>query len=152
MTKAIRYTLFFTLAGVLVIASGCASKKKTSKQISALEAQVGVLTDEVSRLDQSLQEVRGGVQDQGESVSSARVSSGGGNVYRTPSGFELPSNNIQAALKNAGYYQGNIDGKIGSASKEALKSFQKDNGLEADGVCGRRTWDKLKPYLSGGIK
>lgn len=147
MTKAIRYTLFFTLAGVLVVASGCASKKKTSKQISALEAQVGVLTDEVSRLDQSLQEVRGGVQAQGE-TSSARVS-GGGNIYRTPSGFELPANNIQAALKNAGYYQGNVDGKIGPASKEALKSFQRDNGLEADGVCGRRTWEKLQPYLSG---
>lgn len=152
MTKAIRYTLFFTLAGVLVVASGCASKKKTDKQISALEAQVGVLTDEVSRLDSSLQEVRGGVQAQGESASSARVSSGGGKMYRTPSGFELPANNIQAALKNAGYYQGNVDGKIGTASKDALKSFQKDNGLEADGVCGRRTWDKLKPYLSGGIK
>ena len=152
MTKAIRYTLFFTLAGVLVIASGCASKKKTSKQISALEAQVGVLTDEVSRLDQSLQEVRGGVQAQGESASPARISGSSGSIYRTPSGFELPSNNIQAALKNAGYYQGNVDGKIGSASKDALKAFQKDNGLEADGVCGRRTWDKLKPYLSGGVK
>lgn len=153
MTKAIRYTLFFTLAGVLVVASGCASKKKTSKQISALEAQIGVLTDEVSRLDQSLQEVRGGVQAQ-EEVSSARsfASSGSGNIYRTPSGFELPSNNIQAALKNAGYYSGNIDGKIGPASKEAIKSFQRDNGLEADGVCGRRTWEKLQPYLSGGIK
>lgn len=152
MMKVVRYTLFFTLAGVLVVASGCASKKKTSKQISALEAQVGVLTDEISRLDQSLQEVRGGVQAQGESFSAARTSGGSGNIYRTPSGFELPSNNIQAALKNAGYYQGNIDGKIGPASKEALKSFQRDNGLEADGVCGRRTWEKLSPYLSGGVK
>lgn len=152
MIKAVRYTLLFTLAGVLVVASGCASKKQTSKQISALEAQVGVLTDEVSRLDQSLQEVRGGVQAQGESVSAVRSSGNSGNVYRTPSGFELPSDNIQAALKNAGYYQGNVDGKIGPASKEALKSFQRDNGLEADGVCGRRTWDKLKPYLAGGFK
>ncbi len=152
MMKVVRYTLFFTLAGVLVVASGCASKKKTSKQISALEAQVGVLTDEVSRLDQSLQEVRGGVQAQGESVSAVRSTGASGNIYRTPSGFELPSDNIQAALKNAGYYQGNVDGKIGPASKEALKSFQRDNGLEADGVCGRRTWDKLKPYLSGGFK
>jgi peptidoglycan hydrolase-like protein with peptidoglycan-binding domain len=145
MNKAVRLTLFLVLAGVVV--TGCAPKKKTSK-VDALEAQVGVITEELSRLDSQLQELRGATQS-GAAVSSSSRVSGGGNVYRTPSGFELPSNNIQAALKNAGYYQGNVDGKIGPATKEALKSFQRDNGLEADGVCGRRTWDKLKPYLAG---
>lgn len=146
MNKAIKLTLFLVLAGFVV--TGCAPKKKTSK-VDALEAQIGVITEELSRLDSQLQELRGATQSGAASaVSSSRVS-GGGSVYRTPSGFELPSNNIQAALKNAGYYQGNVDGKIGPATKEALKSFQRDNGLEADGVCGRRTWDKLKPYLAG---
>jgi murein L,D-transpeptidase YcbB/YkuD len=146
MNKAVRLTLLLVLAGFVCV--GCAPKKKANKQIDALEAQVGVITEELSRLDSQLQELRGATQAQGTgAVSSSR--SGGGNIYRTPSGFELPSNNIQAALKNAGYYQGNVDGKIGPATKDALKSFQRDNGLEADGVCGRRTWDKLKPYLSG---
>lgn len=153
MTKAVRLTLFFVLAGVVFIGYGCAPKKKTQKQISALEAQVGVLTEEVSRLDQSLQESRGASAQGGESQAGARsAASAKGGIYRTPSGFELPSHNIQAALKNAGYYQGNIDGKIGTATKEAVKAFQKDNGLEADGVVGRRTWDKLKPYLAGAAK
>ena len=149
MNKAVRFTLFFVMAAVIFSGYGCASKKTTNKKISALEAQVGVMTEELSRMDQSLQELRG-TQPAGEAQGSPRISgSGKGSIYRTPSGFELPSNNIQAALKNAGYYQGNVDGKIGTATKEALKSFQKDNGLDADGVCGRRTWDKLKPYLAG---
>ena len=147
MTQAVRWSLFFSLVGVLLIGSGCASKKKASK-INALEAQVAVITDELARLDQSLQEVRGSIQNQ----PSARVSggtSGGTSIYRTPSGFELPSQSIQIALKNAGYYQGTVDGKIGPTTKEAVKSFQRDHNLEADGVIGRRTWDKLKTYLSG---
>ncbi len=146
MKNVVRFSLFLVMAGMVFSGYGCASKKTTNKKIGALEAQVSALTEEVARLDQQLQESRGAaVASQGETSSYT----GGGNVYRTPSGFELPSNNIQAALKNAGYYQGSIDGKIGRATKEALKSFQKDNGLEADGVCGRRTWDKLKPYLAG---
>lgn len=154
MKNAVRTTMFFALAGVLLIGSGCASKKKTTKQIGALEAQMGVVTEELTRLDQQIQELRSGSQatSAGSSRVSSASSSAGGNysdVYRTPSGFELPSHDIQSALKNAGYYQGNVDGKIGPATKDAVKAFQRDNGLEADGVVGRRTWDKLKPYLSG---
>lgn len=54
---------------------------------------------------------------------------------------------VQTALKNAGYYNGEIDGKIGPKSKEAVLSFQKDNGLTADGKVGPKTWAKLKPHL-----
>ena len=79
------------------------------------------------------------------SASSEGAAAGG--MYRTPSGFELPSVNIQKALKKAGYYNGAIDGKVGPGTRDAIASFQKDNGLTADGVCGRGTWAKLKSYL-----
>ncbi len=55
---------------------------------------------------------------------------------------------VQAALKNAGYYTGAVDGKIGSKTREAIKGFQTANGLKADGVVGPGTWEKLKKYLS----
>lgn len=55
---------------------------------------------------------------------------------------------IQTALKNAGYYEGAIDGEIGSKSKKAILDFQKDNGLETDGKVGPKTWSKLKEHLS----
>jgi peptidoglycan hydrolase-like protein with peptidoglycan-binding domain len=58
------------------------------------------------------------------------------------------SEHIQIALKNAGYYAGNIDGKIGPMSKKAIVEFQKANDLEPDGKVGPKTWSKLKKYLS----
>ncbi len=62
---------------------------------------------------------------------------------------ETPSDEqIQQALKNAGVYQGAVDGKIGPKSKAAIKSFQEQSGLVADGKVGRKTWAKLGPYLN----
>ena len=55
---------------------------------------------------------------------------------------------VQAALKNAGYYTGAVDGKIGSKTREAIKAFQSASGLKADGVVGPGTWEKLKKFLS----
>ena len=57
------------------------------------------------------------------------------------------SEQIQSALKKAGYYKGDIDGKVGSKSKKAIVNFQIDNNLGADGVVGSKTWSKLKEYL-----
>ena len=57
------------------------------------------------------------------------------------------SEQIQTALKNAGFYQGNIDGKIGQKSKQAIKDFQAKNDLGVDGKVGPKTWEKLQPYL-----
>lgn len=58
---------------------------------------------------------------------------------------------IQAALKNAGFYNGAIDGKIGPASRGAIEAFQKQNGLTVDGKVGPKTWAALEPYLTGSM-
>jgi peptidoglycan hydrolase-like protein with peptidoglycan-binding domain len=54
---------------------------------------------------------------------------------------------IQVALQKSGFYKGKIDGKIGPQTKRAIKAFQKANGLEADGIVGKRTAEKLNKYL-----
>lgn len=54
---------------------------------------------------------------------------------------------VQKALKNAGFYKGSVDGKIGQQTKKAIESFQRQHNLTADGVVGRRTWEELKTYL-----
>lgn len=46
---------------------------------------------------------------------------------------------IQTKLSESGYYSGKIDGIFGSGTKKALISFQKDNGLAADGIAGSKT-------------
>ncbi len=66
----------------------------------------------------------------------------------TSGAFVTPTTEqVQTALKNSGYYNGNVDGKIGPKSKKAITDFQIDNGLEADGKVGPKTWAKLKAYL-----
>ena len=53
---------------------------------------------------------------------------------------------IQTALKNAGFYNGPIDGKIGPGSRKAIQVFQEKNGLKADGKVGPKTWAALERY------
>jgi peptidoglycan hydrolase-like protein with peptidoglycan-binding domain len=55
---------------------------------------------------------------------------------------------IQQALKNAGLYDGKVDGNIGSKTKKAIEAFQTQNGLKADGKVGRKTWKALSVYLN----
>ena len=46
---------------------------------------------------------------------------------------------IQTKLKRWGYYKGNIDGIYGSQTVEAVKYFQRKNGLAVDGIAGKNT-------------
>ena len=50
---------------------------------------------------------------------------------------------IQTKLKNWGYYNGNIDGIYGSKTFEAVKKFQRKNGLTVDGIVGEKTLKAL---------
>jgi peptidoglycan hydrolase-like protein with peptidoglycan-binding domain len=43
---------------------------------------------------------------------------------------------IQQRLADKGYFHGTLDGKWGSDSVDALKRFQKDQGLDPDGKLG----------------
>ena len=46
---------------------------------------------------------------------------------------------IQTKLKRWGYYNGSVDGIYGSQTLEAVKYFQRKNGLTADGIAGPAT-------------
>lgn len=51
--------------------------------------------------------------------------------------------NVQTKLKSLGYYTGSVDGSYGTGTEEAVKAFQKANGLKADGKAGESTLNKL---------
>ncbi|MFZ7131526.1 MAG: spore cortex-lytic enzyme [Eubacteriales bacterium] len=50
---------------------------------------------------------------------------------------------VQRKLKDWGYYKGGIDGYFGYRTEQAVKSFQKKNGLTIDGICGPKTLDAM---------
>lgn len=56
---------------------------------------------------------------------------------------------IQTKLKNWGYYFGSVDGIFGNQTENAVRYFQSQNGLSADGVAGAATLEKLGIYTSG---
>ncbi len=46
---------------------------------------------------------------------------------------------VQKKLNKCGYSCGKADGVMGTKTKKALKKYQKDNGLKADGIIGSTT-------------
>ena len=57
---------------------------------------------------------------------------------------------VQTRLKNWGYYSGAIDGIFGSGTENAVKAFQRKNGLTADGIIGKKTAAALGINIDGG--
>ena len=55
---------------------------------------------------------------------------------------------IQEKLKRWGYYNGNVDGIFGSQTLEAVKYFQRKNGLTVDGIAGPTTLKAMGIYSS----
>ncbi|MEM1239417.1 MAG: peptidoglycan-binding protein [Cyanobacteria bacterium P01_H01_bin.26] len=52
---------------------------------------------------------------------------------------------IQSMLALMGYYVGPVDGTYEQMTAEAVRQFQTDAGLVADGVVGPLTWQRLLP-------
>ena len=50
---------------------------------------------------------------------------------------------LQRRLKQWGYYNGAIDGIYGTQTVEAVKYFQRKNGLTPDGIAGKATFEAL---------
>lgn len=57
---------------------------------------------------------------------------------------------IQQKLKNWGYYAGSVDGVYGWQTENAVRSFQKKNGLTVDGIAGQKTLNAMGIYQSSG--
>lgn len=58
---------------------------------------------------------------------------------------------LQQRLSDLGYYQGELDGKYYEGTQAAVKVFQAQNNLEADGIAGQKTLlvlnsQEAKPY------
>jgi g-D-glutamyl-meso-diaminopimelate peptidase len=56
---------------------------------------------------------------------------------------------LQTALRRGGYLPDAPDGLFGPRTRRGVADFQRNRGLDADGLVGPRTWDALRPLLTG---
>lgn len=153
-----RVVRMMSMVGMAMVVSGCAMGG-TRQDLARLQSQVGLLDERVAQLERSS---FGGssAASLGETTTASRTatepnvskSSSVSVKVSTISSTKPTTREIQQALKNAGFYQGPIDGKMGPQTHDAIKEFQRIHGLTDDGVVGKQTWAKLRSYadLSSG--
>ena len=127
------------LVGLLV--SGCTLNfdekiANVEKRIEAAEGRLDSLESRVDTIEQRLAIVE-------EGCAKYKTEAGG-----KVASIDMTNEEVQTALKNAGFYTGAIDGKMGPNSDKAIKDFQVANGLKADGVVGSKTKALLAKYLT----
>jgi peptidoglycan hydrolase-like protein with peptidoglycan-binding domain len=139
-----RFTLIVFVLAAAVCISGCSKKTESLEDM-----QQPMSPEDLSRLtSQNETAVPAGTPTALTPVATP-VSPSGELEALPPSGPYRPTaTEIQTALKNAGYYAGSIDGKIGPKTKAAIEEFQKASGLTADGKVGPKTWQALGAYLT----
>ncbi len=125
------------LAGL--VASGCTLNfdEKITSMEKRIEATEGRLDSLEARADST---------EQRQATIEEELTRGKGSG--ATAAISMTDEEIQAALKNAGFYTGNIDGKMGPATDKAIKDFQAANSLKADGVAGAKTKSLLAKYLT----
>jgi len=147
---------------LIVFLTGCATTQKPAA-VNQLQIRVAQIETQLDAQDRDVKELKYAVEtlvtsvdrlvapsksaqksSKGVSESSPELSeSGSQQILRVP----VAPQEVQKALKSSGYYDGAIDGNLGSGSQRAIKAFQKDHDLTSDGIVGRNTWAALKSYL-----
>lgn len=129
---------------LIVFLAGCATMRKgQDAQAQQLKNRITYLEAELQRKNQEISSL----ENELERAQDVRLTSRKQKIEDVSSA-PLTAKQIQMTLKNAGFYKGPIDGKIGPKTKEAIKDFQKARGLKVDGIVGKRTTQELRKYLS----
>ncbi|MBI3332894.1 MAG: peptidoglycan-binding protein [Candidatus Omnitrophica bacterium] len=134
-----------------LLAAGCATSfgakaKETESlnaQVASLEGQIGTLNQRIEDLSQRQGSLEAQVTTRQPSQTQAAVRA---------KATALSTRQVQVALKAAGFYNGSVDGKPGPKTKEALRAFQRSNGLSPDGVVGVKTAIQLAKFLESGTR
>jgi murein L,D-transpeptidase YcbB/YkuD len=135
--------LFSALPPVLAMGKRPVSSKQAKTKDFALP-EIEIITRPEADVNMLTKEEPAG--DQLAGISPVQVLPAvGQDVASTSRNYRIAD--IQQALKNAGLDSGPIDGKMGPKTKKAIRDFQRNNNLTVDGVVGKKTWTKLKPFL-----
>lgn len=145
MSKKI-VAVFFVAAALLPLAIfGCKGKVEKTPDVSVTEATDVIMpADDLSRTSEPAQNVATETIPPTATAPQAPVE-------KEPTVRQEKAardKEVQIALKNAGFYTGAVDGKIGPKTKKAIQEFQKAKGLKVDGKVGPMTWAELEKYLN----
>ena len=129
----------------IIFLTGCATTQRgQSIKTQELQTRVNYLELELKRKNQEIDRLESAL----EKAQYVTIVSNDQKIeYKqseTPQ--EIPIKQVQIALKKAGFYKGDIDGKQGPRTKEAIRVFQKARGPKVDGVVGKATWQALSRY------
>ena len=134
--------------GVLALAmTGCATtKSKTS--MDQLQVRVVDLEQKIEEKDAEIVDLKYEVKDLASQIQSTKINeapasspamASAGRRTGTDEGIikvGASSLDVQTALKNAGFYHGTVDGKIGQQTKKAIQAFQEKYGIVKPGEQG----------------
>lgn len=95
----------------------------------------------------TLAAINSAINGGGSSSGSSSSGSATGTLKLDDEGEEVKQ--LQKDLTTLGFYSGEITGHYGSITKEAVRQFQKKNGLDADGIAGAKTLNKIKALITG---
>ena len=111
---------------------------KTVAAIKSFQGKNGLTADgiagpqTIAKIDAAYEAKGGSSSGSGSSASGLKLNSKGTDVR-----------NLQQDLTTLGYYWAEITGNFGAKTESALKRFQVENGLTADGVAGTKTLNAI---------
>ncbi len=111
---------------------------KTVAAIKSFQSKNGLTADgiagpqTIAKIDAAYEAKGGSSSGSGSSASGLKLNSKGTDVR-----------NLQQDLTTLGYYWAEITGNFGAKTETAVKRFQEENGLTADGVAGAKTLNAI---------
>lgn len=111
---------------------------KTVAAIKSFQGKNGLTADgiagpqTIAKIDAAYEAKGGSSSGSGSSASGLKLNSKGTEVR-----------NLQQDLTTLGYYWAEITGNFGAKTETAVKRFQEENGLTADGVAGTKTLNAI---------
>ena len=153
-----RRKYFVVALAVLAIIStalyGCKGKVEKPAEEASVEATATDLMPQSDAMLAAATQAQQTVVEPAQSVATETIpptSAVGQALGKSQASMAVPlvdrNKDVQTALKNAGFYTGSIDGKIGPKTKGAIQEFQKAKGLKVDGKAGPKTWAEMEKYL-----
>jgi len=152
------------VVGVVLLLSGCAVSSQKPSAVAELQGRVLSLEQRVDDQEKELVDIKYDVKEMAAALETETVVEPVAPALEIKPDKDISTGKslgdsdgiirvavevktVQKALKNAGFYEGAIDGKIGPRTKNAIAAFQKQHGLTAGGIVGKKTWSEMKTYL-----